>query len=101
MLPIFEYTDTDGWIDTWSAFLALGADIVIPGHGGPTDYDKVTKYTRDYLQYMRDEVGEIIDNGGELQDAYGIDQTKYSYLDTYFELARQNSGRIFREMEFE
>lgn len=101
MLPIFEYTDTDGWIDTWSAFLALGAEIVIPGHGGPTDYDKVTKYTRDYLQYMRDEVGEIIDNGGELQDAYGIDQTKYSYLDTYFELARQNSGRIFREMEFE
>ena len=50
---------------------------------------------------MRSEIGQIIDNGGELQDAYSIDQTKYSYLDTYFELARQNSGRIFREMEFE
>ena len=101
MLPIFEYTDTDGWINTWAAFLALGADVVIPGHGGPTDYAKVTKYTRDYLQYMRSEVGQIIDNGGDLQDAYSIDQTKYSYLDAYFELARQNSGRIFREMEFE
>ena len=101
LLPIFEYTDTDGWINTWAAFLALGADVVIPGHGTPTDYSQVTKYTRNYLQYMRSEVIRIIDNGGELQDAYNIDQRKYSYLDTYFELSRQNAGRIFREMEFE
>ena len=101
MLPVFEHTDTDGWIKTWEAFLALGAEIVIPGHGKPTNYDEVTKYTRDYLQFMRNAVGQIIDNDGELQDAYLIDQSKYSHLDTYFELSRQNSGRIFREMEFE
>ncbi len=101
LLPIFEYTDTDGWIDTWAAFLALEAEIVIPGHGGPTDYAQVTKYTRDYLQFMRKQVGRIIDNDGELQDAYKVDQSRYSHLDTYFELSRQNSGRIFREMDFE
>ena len=101
LLPIFEHTDTDGWIKTWDAFLALGATTVIPGHGGPTDYAPVTKYTHGYLQYMRSEVGKILDNGGELQDAYNIDQSKYSHLDTFFELARQNAGRIYREMEFE
>ena len=101
MLPVFEHTDTDGWINTWKAFLALGAEVVIPGHGGPTNYEQVTKYTRDYLQFMRNAIRTVIDNGGELQDAYTIDQFKYSHLDTYFELSRQNSGRIFREMEFE
>lgn len=101
LLPIFEHTDTDGWIETWDAFLALGATTVIPGHGGPTDYAQVTKYTHGYLQYMRSEVGKILDNGGELQDAYTIDQSQYSHLDTFFELAIQNAGRIYREMEFE
>ena len=101
MLPIFEHTDTYGWIATWDAFLALGATTVIPGHGGPTNYAQVTKYTHDYLQYMRNEVSKILDNGGDLQDAYNIDQSQYSHLDTYFELARQNAGRIYREMEFE
>ena len=101
MLPVFEHTDTDGWIDTWDAFLALKADIVIPGHGMPTNYTEVTKYTRDYLQFMREQITNILDDGGDMQDAYKIDQSRYSHLDTYFELARQNAGRMYREMEFE
>ena len=101
LLPVFEHTDTDGWIDSWDAFVELGAEIIIPGHGGPTNYEEVTKYTHDYLVFMREKIGEVIDEGGDLQDAYAIDQSAYSHLDTYFELARQNAGRIFREMEFE
>ena len=101
LLPVFEHTDTDGWIETWDKFLALDADIVIPGHGQATDYAEVTKYTRDYLVFMRDKIAAIIDDGGDLQDAYKIDQSPFSHLDTYYELARQNAGRIFREMEFE
>ncbi len=101
LLPVMEDTDTDGWIETWDKFLALKAEIVIPGHGEPTNYAQVTKYTRDYLQYMRDEIGSIIDDGGELDEAYNVDQSKYSHLDTYFELSRQNAGRMYREMEFE
>ena len=101
MLPVFEHTDTDGWINTWDAFLALGAETVIPGHGMPTNYAEVTKYTRDYLQFMRDQIGAILEEEGDMQDAYKIDQSSYSHLDTYFELSRQNAGRIYREMEFE
>ncbi len=101
MLPVMEDTDTKEWIETWSKFEELGAEIVIPGHGGPTNYQEVTKYTKDYLIYMRSEMGELIDQGGTLQDAYSVDQSAYSHLDTYFELARQNAGRIFREMEFD
>lgn len=101
MLPVMEETDTDGWINTWAAFLALKAEYIIPGHGAPTNYAEVTRYTHDYLVYMRNEVTKVLDSSGELQDAYQIDQSSYSHLDTYFELARQNAGRVFREMEFE
>ena len=58
MLPIFEDTDTAKWIETWDKFEALGAKIVIPGHGGPTDMATVRKWTRDYLVYLREKVAE-------------------------------------------
>ena len=101
MLPVFEHTDTDAWIESWENFVALGAKHVIPGHGGPTDYSTVTKYTRDYLVYMREKVQAVLDAGGDNQDAYKIDQSPYRHLDTFEFLALQNAGRIYREMEFE
>jgi len=101
LLPVFGYTDTATWLKTWDKFAALNADIVIPGHGGPTNMQEVTKYTRDYLLYMRSEVEKILDEGGGLEDAYNIDQSAYAHLDTFFELNRSNAGQIFRAMEFE
>jgi glyoxylase-like metal-dependent hydrolase (beta-lactamase superfamily II)/dienelactone hydrolase len=101
MLPLFEQTDTRAWIDTWDRFEALGADVVIPGHGEPTDMATVRKYTRDYLVYLREKVGEVLDNGGSLQDAYEIDQSPYMHLPTAEFLARRNAGQVYRSMEFE
>jgi glyoxylase-like metal-dependent hydrolase (beta-lactamase superfamily II) len=101
LLPVFEDTDTAGWIDTWDAFEALEAEIVIPGHGESTDMAEVTKYTKDYLIHMREQIGALVDAGGGLTDAYDVDQSAYRHLDTFEELARRNAGRIFREMEFD
>lgn len=101
LLPVFEETDTAAWVDTWDAFAALNAKTIVPGHGEPTDITEVTKYTVDYLRYMRAEVSELLDNGGSLIDAYQIDQSAYQHLDTFNELANQNAGRIYRAMEFE
>jgi glyoxylase-like metal-dependent hydrolase (beta-lactamase superfamily II) len=101
MLPLFEHTDTRAWIESWDKFEALGAEVVIPGHGEPTDMATVRKYTRDYLVYLREKVGEVIENGGTLQDAYAIDQSPYLHLPTAEFLARRNAGQVFRSMEFE
>lgn len=101
LMPIFEDTDTAGWIETWDKVEALNADIIIPGHGSPTKFTEVTKYTKDYLVYMRNEVAKILEEDGSEQDAYKIDQSRFSHLDTFNELALQNAGRIFRQMEFE
>lgn len=101
LLPVFEDTDTAGWVETWPAFEALGAKIVIPGHGEPTTIGEVRRWTLDYLVYMRGEVARILEEGGSLIDAYGIDQRAYRQLDTYDELAGLNADRIYRAMEFE
>lgn len=101
LLPVFEDTDTAGWVDTWPAFEALGATVVIPGHGEPTTISEVRRWTLDYLVYMRGEVGQILDDGGSLIDAYKIDQRGFRHLDTYDELAGLNADRIYRAMEFE
>ena len=101
LLPIFEDTDTKGWLETYDRFLALEPEVVIPGHGGPTNIDEVTKYTRDYLVFLRGEVQKLLDEGGTLADAYQIDQSAYSQLDTFEGLAARNAGMVFEAMEFE
>ncbi len=101
LLPIFDETDTKGWIETWDKFEGLGATVVIPGHGDPTDYATVRKYTRDYLVYLRAKIRKLIDAGGTLQDSYDVDQSPYAKLHTFKQLAKRNAGRVFVEMEFD
>lgn len=102
MLPIFEHTMTADWLETWdNEFEALKATYVIPGHGHPTNMDQVRRYTKGYLEYLRGKVGEHLEAGGSLQDAYYVDQSPYKNLDTFEELATKNAGRVYEQMEFE
>ena len=77
------------------------ATYVIPGHGHPTNMAQVTRFTRNYLLDLRAKVSEILDNGGDLAEAFYIDQERWRSLDTFEELAKRNAGRVFEEMEFE
>ncbi|SMX34357.1 MBL fold metallo-hydrolase [Actibacterium lipolyticum] len=102
MPPIFTETCTSCWVETWeNKFEPMGALYVIPGHGHPTNMDQVRRYTHDYLTYLRGKIGEHLENGGTLDDAYYVDQSPYAHLDTFEELATKNAGVVFAEMEFE
>ncbi|MXQ07458.1 MBL fold metallo-hydrolase [Alphaproteobacteria bacterium GH1-50] len=102
MLPIFEHTITADWIDTWeNAFEPLGATYVIPGHGHPTNMAQVRRYTHDYLVYLRARIREHLDEGGDLTEAYYVDQSPFAHLDTFEELATRNAGRVYEQMEWE
>ena len=102
MLPIFENTCTKCWLKTWDEkFAPLNATYVIPGHGHPTNMAQVTRFTRDYLKDLRTKVLEVLDNGGNLAEAFYVDQERWRSLDTFEELAKRNAGRVFEEMEFE
>ncbi|MCZ0813022.1 MBL fold metallo-hydrolase [Roseovarius sp. EGI FJ00037] len=102
MPPIFPGSCTSCWIETFDGpFTDLGATYVIPGHGHPTNMAQVTRYTSDYLKDLRAKIGEHLDNGGNLADAYYVDQSEWEHLDTFEELATKNAGRVFEEMEWE
>jgi glyoxylase-like metal-dependent hydrolase (beta-lactamase superfamily II) len=101
ILPVMEHTDTAAWVETWDKFAALEANIVIPGHGGPTNMQEVTQYTRDYLVYMREQITQLLDEDGTLHEATKVDQSAYEHLDVFDELALKNASTMFRQMEFE
>ena len=73
----------------------------MPGRGHPATIDVVKQWTIGYLVYMRGEITQILDSGGSLVDAYKVDQSAYSHLDTFDELAGLNADHIYRAMEFE
>ena len=51
--------------------------------------------------HLRQEVGALLEAGGDLKDAYYVDQSAYKGLDTYEQLATRNAGRVYEQMEFE
>ncbi len=101
MLGVFPDTNTAGWIISFEKMAALQPRIVIPGHGGPTTLAEISIWTLDYLKFLRAEVAQILEDDGELDEAYEIDQSAYSHLDVFDELAAKNAGRVFQEMEAE
>ncbi len=101
LLPIFKITDTKKWLEAWDKFEALGAKIVIPGHGHVSDMTEVRKYTKDYIVYIRTKILEILDDDGDLSDVYNIDMSAYEHLDTFKELSKQNLSTLFKQLEFE
>ena len=43
----------------------------------------------------------MLENGGDLAEAFYVNQQRWRLLDTFDELAKRNAGRVFEEMEFE
>jgi hypothetical protein len=62
---------------------------------------QVTRFTRDYLIDLRARVSEVLENDGDLAEAFYVDKERWRSLDTFEELAKRNAGRVFEEMEFE
>ncbi|WP_238366077.1 MBL fold metallo-hydrolase [Mesobacterium pallidum] len=102
MPPIFEGACTRCWIETFeTGFMPLAPTYVIPGHGHPTNLAMVEIGTIGYLKDLRAKIGAHIEDGGDLADAYYVDQSNWAHLDTFEELATKNAGRVYEEMEWE
>lgn len=101
LLAIFPDTNVSAWIQSFEHMSALKPKYLIPGHGAPTDLKTIRTNTQEYLLFLTSEIQKILDAGGGLSDAYNIDQSRYSHLNTFEELAKKNAGRLFQTMEME
>ena len=99
LLGIFPDSDVEAWIESFDRLAELQPTVVIPGHGGPTDVATIRRYTQAYLQFLSAEIEAILDDDGDLSDAYAIDQSAYAHLHTFDEMAQKNAGRLYRQME--
>ncbi|HEY4455716.1 MAG TPA: MBL fold metallo-hydrolase [Pseudonocardiaceae bacterium] len=75
MFPITPYfpphdtqVDPAGWIGVLDELIALGPDVVVPGHGEVTELSTV-RAVRDYLRHIVAEVARLHAAGASLDDA--------------------------------
>jgi len=101
LLGLTADSQSKGWIESFDAIDALAPDHVVPGHGRPGDMAAVRADTYDYLMNLRTKMRAHIDTGGGIISAVDVDQSAFSRLLNFDQLAKRNAQRAFEEMEWE
>lgn len=101
MLGVGGQSAHKSWIEAFSKIEDLDPKVIVPGHGNPTTLATAKRDTLDYLTFLREEVGKILEEGGDMQSISEIDQSRFDYLAVYDEIHGANAQRVFEEMEWE
>ena len=101
MLGVGTQSNSRSWINVFQAMAAYEPLHLIPGHGKPTNLIQATKDTYDYLLFLRKSVSDFIENGGDISDIGGVDQSKFGYLVNHEIIAGRNAQQVFTELEWE
>lgn len=101
MLGVGAQSNSKSWISVFQTMAAYKPQYLIPGHGHATDLVQAKKDTYDYLVFLRSSVSEFMEDGGDISAISSVDQTKFSYLLNYQEIAGRNAQQVFTEMEWE
>lgn len=101
MLGVGPQSSIATWPDAFAAIEALSPAHVVPGHGPVTDLRRAQAETRDYLLMLREKIGTIIENGGDINDATAIDQSAFAHLGVYDQIKGSNAQQVFQQMEWE
>ena len=101
LLGVMAYSSSKSWLKAFDALAALKPKHVVPGHGAPTTLSRAKAETYDYLVSLRRQIGEHIENGGDMIAAAKVDQSAFKHLELFDALAGRNAQAVFAEMEFE
>lgn len=101
LLGILDHSNSKEWLASFAAIEALKPQHLVPGHGRATTLAKAQKETRDYIVNLRKRVGAHLENGGDMKGSVKVDQSAFSNLATFDQLAKRNAMAVFAEMEFE
>ena len=102
LLAVIPGGNAKGWIETFDALKTFGNATFIPGHGKPAKLDAFKFPTRDYLALLNDYMAQKVEEGVGMDDAIkGLDQSKFSKLANFDELAGRNASWVYLEREAE
>ena len=101
ILGIGSQSNALQWVASFEALAALSPSHIVPGHGAPTDLAGATRDTYDYLINIRTKMAEYIENGGDIIESVKVDQSAFTYLQNFDQLAGRNAQEVFSQMEWE
>ncbi len=101
ILGVGSQSNVRSWIAAFEAMAAHDPKHVVPGHGHPTTLATARRDTHDYLVNLRGRIGALIEEGGDILDAPGIDQSGFSYLEQFDNLSGRNAQTTYEQMEWE
>lgn len=101
LLGVIGVSDSAAWVDTFEAMAAYRPEVIVPGHGRPANLGKARQQTLNYLVNLRTKVRAVLDRGGLIAEGTAVDQSAFSGLENFDNLARRNAQAVFIEMEFD
>lgn len=97
---ILNVSHVGQWLKSFEKLKGFGNITIIPGHGEPGLLSTFNHSTRDYLTLLDTHMAKMVDQGIDLQDAIQrLDQSAYSDLENYKELAGRNASWAYLEKE--
>lgn len=96
-------SDTGHWLTAIDELLALQPRVLVPGHGPASDApQRDAQFTRDYLEYLRVQMGQAVRDWVSFDDAYAqTDWSRFKDAPTFDAANRMNAYSTYLEMEQE
>jgi glyoxylase-like metal-dependent hydrolase (beta-lactamase superfamily II) len=101
MLGVGPQSKSGHWIEAFEVLAALQPEWVVPGHGHAVSLEKAKAETYDYLVFLREAVGQMIEEGTGMEQVGEIDQSRFSHLLVYEQIKGRNAQQVYTEMEWE
>lgn len=102
-IPYVGTADSAGWIRALDRLLELDAAVMVPGHGPySVDVAQDLVFTRDYLQFLRDQLAEPAYDLEDFDQTYlAIDWSQYENVLLFREANRMNAYNVFISIQQE
>ena len=100
LLSVQSASNVKHWIAAYDRLKQFGDVVFVPGHGQPDKLSTFEFPTRTYLTLLLDHMSKMVEDGTDIQDAINsLDQSQFSKLANYEELAGRNASWTYLERE--
>lgn len=100
LLSVQSVSNVKHWIEAFDRLKQFKNVVFVPGHGQPGKLKDFDFSTRQYLTLLLNHMDKMVDEGIDLQEAIEkLDQSKFSKLANYKELAGRNANLTYVERE--
>ena len=100
LLAVVDGGNVGSWLKVFDALKQYGDVTFVPGHGKPGKLTAFEFSTRDYLSLLHSHMSKAAEQGKTPTEAIkSLDQTRFSKLENFDELATRNAHAAFLEAE--